>query len=410
VRSVDLPRYKKFGDEVIPKEHYLYGAQFPTKDGLNFGEQLGELSHTPPNRSIYANPFNETKDVPAADATYSKGPQWAMTIDQTVCTGCGACTLACQAENNIPVVGKKETAKGREMAWIRVDRYFTGDVNNPDAMHHQPVACVHCENAPCETVCPVNATVHGPEGLNYMTYNRCIGTRYCANNCPYKVRRFNFFDYGVTKFNGSYYGKDLLETVAPDRGGITGSGQHNKVNPNLIPPRLRKKLDEIERMQKNPNVTVRSRGVMEKCSYCVQRINAARVETKLDNLDHIPDGFFQTACQQACPTNAITFGDQLLKGSLVSKMRGNARSYWLLGYLNTRPRTSHMVRVMNPKPELCSKDRVDQWSESPMHHGHDAGHDAGHPTDAKHSFLTIPSRKNDDRGYALSLRVLGAKA
>jgi MoCo/4Fe-4S cofactor protein with predicted Tat translocation signal len=404
VRAVDLPRYQKFGDSLIPKGHYLYGDQFPTKDALNLGEQLGELSHTPPNRSIYQNPFNQSKDSPEAGSIYSKGPQWAMTIDQTVCTGCGACTLACQAENNIPVVGKKETAKGREMQWIRVDRYYTGDVNNPDAMHHQPVACVHCENAPCETVCPVNATVHGPEGLNYMTYNRCIGTRYCANNCPYKVRRFNFFDYGVTKFNGDYHGKNLIDAVAPDLGGITGSGQHNKVNPNLIPPRLRKKLDEIERMQKNPNVTVRSRGVMEKCSYCIQRINAARIETKLDNLDHIPDGFFQTACQQACPTNAITFGDQLLKGSMVSKMRDNGRSYWLLGYLNTRPRTSHMVRVMNPKPELCSKERVDQWSESPMHGGH-----AARPGDGA-SFHTIPSRQRDDRGYALSLRVLGAKA
>jgi Fe-S-cluster-containing dehydrogenase component len=408
VRAVDLPRFQKFGDTVIPKGHYLYGDQFPTKDSLNFAEQLGELSHTPPNRSIYLNPFNNSKDNTQPESTYSQGPQWAMTIDQTLCTGCGACTLACQAENNIPVVGKKETAKGREMTWIRVDRYYTGDVNNPDAMFHQPVACVHCENAPCETVCPVNATVHGPEGINYMTYNRCIGTRYCANNCPYKVRRFNFFDYGVTKFNGAYYGKELVEAIAPDRQGITGSGKHNKVNPNLIPPRLRQKLDEIERMQKNPNVTVRSRGVMEKCSYCIQRINAARVETKLANLPHIPDGFFQTACQQACPTNAITFGDQLLKDSAVSKTRHSVRSYWLLGYLNTRPRTSHMVRVMNPKRELCDPERVKQWDEPPMH-GAEHSHPAEGHSDS-HAYFTIPSRKRDDRGYALSLRVLGAKA
>jgi len=197
------------------------------------------------------------------------------------------------------VVGKKEVAKGREMHWIRVDRYYTGDdVNSPDAMYHQPVACVHCENAPCETVCPVNATIHGPEGINYMTYNRCIGTRYCANNCPYKVRRFNFFDYGVTKFNGDYFFKEQVEAVVPNRDGITGSGEHNKLNPNLIPPRLRQKLDEISRMQKNPDVTVRSRGVMEKCSYCIQRINAARIEMNLATgmdfkvKNQVFDGFF----------------------------------------------------------------------------------------------------------------------
>jgi len=423
VRSVDLERFRKFGDVVMPVKH------LHMKDTLNFGEQLGELSHTPPNVSIYENPFNKSKDEPAPTSVYSKGPQWAMTIDQTTCTGCGACTIACQAENNIPVVGKKEVAKGREMHWIRVDRYFVSDVvdgrmadvNNPVAMYTQPVLCVHCENAPCETVCPVNATVHGPEGINYMTYNRCIGTRYCANNCPYKVRRFNFFDYGVTKFNGAYYGKDAMDKVGgviPGQGtGITGSGEHNTINPNLIPPRLRQKLDEITRMQKNPNVTVRSRGVMEKCSYCIQRINAARIETKLQGLSGIPDGFFQVACQQACPTNAITFGDQLDKGSKVHAMRENARSYALLGYLNTRPRTSHMVRVMNPKRELCNQARVDEWTKPLGHgagdhgdHGDDhEGHDhAG--GDPKHSFMVNPSRQRDDRGYAVSLRVLGAKA
>ncbi len=427
VRAVDLPRFQKFGDEVALAMDELYG----TRAELNFAERMGELAHTPPNKSIYKNPYNKSKDEPLPSAAYATGPQWAMTIDQTTCTGCGACTIACQSENNIAVVGKKETAKGREMAWIRVDRYFTGeDVNNPEAMYHQPVACVHCENAPCETVCPVNATVHGPEGINYMTYNRCIGTRYCANNCPYKVRRFNFFDYGVTKFNGDYLGKDLINPIGdyiPGQGtGITGSGEHNSINPNLIPPRLRQKLDEISRMQKNPDVTVRSRGVMEKCTYCVQRINAARIECKIDGLPGIPDGFFQAACQQACPTDAITFGDMLLPQSKVSRMRGNARSYALLGYLNTRPRTSHMVRVMNPKRELCSAERVAEW-DMPL--GHHAGHgeadhgdhgehgDHGPETpgatrDGQHSkaFEFKPSRQRDDRGYALSLRVLGVRA
>src|SRR6185295_11927547 len=285
--------------------------------------------------------------------------------------------------NNIAVVGKKEVAKGREMHWIRVDRYFTGELDSPDAMLHQPVACVHCENAPCETVCPVNATIHGPEGINYMTYNRCIGTRYCANNCPYKVRRFNFFDYGVTKFNGDYFFKGAVEAVAPNREGITGSGDHNKINPNLIPPRLRQKLDEISRMQKNPDVTVRSRGVMEKCSYCVQRINAARIEMNLATgmdpkvKNQVPDGFFQVACQQACPSNAITFGDVLDEHSKVKAMKDNARTYALLGYINTRPRTSHMLRLMNPNPSMVSAERKAMW-DKPLGHGAGEGHEAGH--------------------------------
>ncbi len=403
VRSVDLPAWQKFGDQppVVEQDH-IYATK--AKE-LSFAEKLGELSHTPPNIGIYANPFNESLVDPKPGSRYSRGPQWGMTIDLSSCTGCGACTIACQSENNIPVVGKKETAKGREMAWIRVDRYFIGDdFNNPESMYHQPVACVHCENAPCETVCPVNATVHGTEGTNDMAYNRCIGTRYCANNCPYKVRRFNFFDYAVTKFNGSYYGKDLMPLGGPK-------------NVNLIPPRLREKLDEIARMKMNPDVTVRSRGVMEKCSYCTQRINAARIETKLQNLPGIPDGFFQTACQQACPSNSITFGDILDESSKVSKTRANQRSYMLLGYLNTRPRTSHMVRVTNPNPKLRTP------VEDPFHHGghgdahgsegHDDGHHApagdehGKAHDGGHAYFDSRKRRTDD-GYALSLRVLGA--
>ncbi|MBX3367491.1 MAG: TAT-variant-translocated molybdopterin oxidoreductase [Phycisphaeraceae bacterium] len=398
VRSVDLPAWKKFGDQPpVSEPDPIYARKIKE---LSFAEKLGELSHTPPNIGIYANPLNESLVDPKPGSRYSRGPQWGMTIDLSSCTGCGACTIACQSENNIPVVGKKETAKGREMTWIRVDRYFIGDdINSPEAMYHQPVACVHCENAPCETVCPVNATAHGTEGTNDMAYNRCIGTRYCANNCPYKVRRFNFFDYAVTKFNGSYYGKDLMPGGGPK-------------NVNLIPPRLRQKLDEISRMKMNPDVTVRSRGVMEKCSYCMQRINAARVETKLQGLPGIPDGFFQVACQQACPSNAITFGDILDEASKVSKTRQNQRSYMLLGYLNTRPRTSHMVRVSNPNPKLRKP------VEDPFHHGHgDHGHgDHGHDHDGHadahgngHAFFDSRKRSTDD-GYALSLRVLGASA
>jgi len=458
VRQVDLPAWQKHGDEVLDETDRLYG----TTKSLKFGERVGhgELTHTPPNISIYPNPFQDSPNPqrpgdrapesprsadgtmfgrgmePEPGSVYAKGPQWGMSIDLSTCTGCGACTIACQAENNIAIVGKKEVAKGRSMAWIRVDRYFVSDtkaelndISNPIGMLHQPVACVHCENAPCETVCPVNATVHGPEGLNYMTYNRCIGTRYCANNCPYKVRRFNFFDYGVTRFNGDYLGKDVVEAVVPDRGGITGSGEHNKLNPNLIPPRLREKLEEITRMQKNPDVTVRSRGVMEKCSYCIQRINESRIEMKLHDLKTVPDGFVKSACQQACPSEAIYFGDILDKsshggkGSVAYQMRENARSYLLLGYLNTRPRTTHMVRVANPNPKLVDAHRKDEWEHPFGHHGGDSkggeggGHGGGAAGEAhsdsgsvgmtRSTFLRDSAKKVADHGYALSLRVLG---
>ncbi|MGE3106938.1 MAG: TAT-variant-translocated molybdopterin oxidoreductase [Phycisphaerales bacterium] len=414
VREVDLAAWAKHGDEVArPTDPY------GNEKTLNFAEQLGDLAHAPANVSIYKNPFNQSKDGAAPGSAYSKGPQWGMTIDLTTCIGCDVCTIACQAENNIPVVGKIEVNKHREMHWIRVDRYFVSDANRgaesadpSDAalsMSFQPVACVHCENAPCETVCPVNATVHGPEGINYMTYNRCIGTRYCANNCPYKVRRFNFFDFGVAKFNGDH----KLEEVLP------GGGPKNV---NLIPPRLRARLDEITKMQMNPNVTVRSRGVMEKCSYCMQRINEARIEMKLSDLKvagsgptpPIPDGFFQAACQQACPTGAITFGDILdtqteyddplfpggkRRGSLVYNMREHGRSYMLLGFLNTRPRTTHMVSVLNPNPAIRSP------IADPFEHGHDHDHDGhGHTMNGR----GVGDGWNEDKGHKLSLAVLGA--
>ncbi|MFZ4572796.1 MAG: TAT-variant-translocated molybdopterin oxidoreductase [Phycisphaerales bacterium] len=418
VRAIDLPRWQKFADKIGHGGSTFYGKAAD----LKLGELLGDLSHTPPNQSIYDNPYNKSAGEPVAGSEFKTGQQWGMTIDQSSCTGCGACTIACQAENNIPVVGKKETAKGREMTWIRVDRYFGGaNLDHPEHVYHQPVACVHCENAPCETVCPVNATVHGPEGINYMVYNRCIGTRYCANNCPYKVRRYNFFEYGKHTFNGDYVGKELLNEIVPETGGVNGSNRHNKINVNLIPPRLREKLAEIERMGKNPNVSVRMRGVMEKCSYCVQRINAARIECKLadlrgaDGKHTVPEGFFQTACQQACPSDAIVFGDILKTDSRVSEMRSNARSYMLLGYLNTRPRTTHMVRVMNPNKALVSAERKAEWEVAPGSHGgghQEHGPSEGHaaPAGGAHSFHGTP-RSAGDKGYALSLKVLsGGKA
>jgi molybdopterin-containing oxidoreductase family iron-sulfur binding subunit len=216
--------------------------------------------------------------------------------------------VSCYAENNIPVVGKQQVRIGRNMQWLRIDTYFEGDLAAPRA-HFQPMACQHCENAPCEQVCPVGATVHTPEGLNSMVYNRCVGTRYCSNNCPYKVRRFNFLLF-------SDYESESLK------------------------------------LMRNPDVSVRSRGVMEKCSYCVQRIQEAKITADKENRA-ILDGEIVTACQQACPASAITFGNLNDKTSKVAKLRSSERSYSVLADLNTRPRTQYLAAVLNPNPELA---------------------------------------------------------
>jgi molybdopterin-containing oxidoreductase family iron-sulfur binding subunit len=300
----------------------------------------------PRGGSIYETPSEKT-------GGFDGHHQWGMSIDLNTCIGCNACVVACQAENNIPIVGKEQVMRGREMHWIRLDRYYSD--GNIDAaafggegnraipedpqVSLQPVACMQCELAPCETVCPVNATVHDDEGINTMAYNRCIGTRYCANNCPYKVRRFNFFDWNQRHLDSLY-----LSQLGP------------------------KGVPELVKMVKNPEVTVRMRGVMEKCTYCIQRIQNGKIRHKVNVMQErarngetgdikleelqVPDGTIKVACQQACPVEAIEFGNILDEKSRVSIAKSREQDYALLGYLNIRPRTTYLGKLRNPNPKM----------------------------------------------------------
>ncbi len=280
------------------------GSLAEYKKNPNFAREMEEA----PERNVTLYP-----NVDYSDPSYNKlGYAWGMTVDLGACVGCNACMIACHSENNIPVVGKAQVVVGRHMHWLRVDAYYQGDRDNPSA-NFQPVPCMQCENAPCELVCPVGATVHSTEGLNDMVYNRCIGTRYCSNNCPYKVRRFNFLlyqDWETPQF----------------------------------------------KMMRNPDVSIRSRGVMEKCTYCVQRISVARIDSEREERA-VRDGEIQTACQQACPSNAIVFGNVNDPQSKVSKLKAQARNYSMLAELNTRPRTTYLAEVRNPNPELEHAER-----------------------------------------------------
>jgi molybdopterin-containing oxidoreductase family iron-sulfur binding subunit len=290
-----------------------------------------EMTHELPDTQLWESPVSYD------------GHKWGMAVDLNSCIGCNACTIACQAENNIPIVGKQEVATGREMHWIRMDRYFKGDADEPNPeVVHQPMTCHHCENAPCEQVCPVAATVHDTDGLNVMVYNRCIGTRYCSNNCPYKVRRFNYFDY--------HRREPFREQPLP----LLQVEPEYYTEPQSGAPKLR-------RMQFNPEVSVRMRGVMEKCTFCTQRIAQAKIEAKnewvklpsddprrKDRRVPIADGAIQTACEQACPAEAIIFGDLNNPDSRVSRLQQRDLAYVMLEELNVKSRLKYLAKVRNP--------------------------------------------------------------
>ncbi len=350
---------------------YREGTLDTFNKDVAFAQKTGMDGHIPENISFYKGQVGVKSEENPDGFDYEKQHQWGMSIDLSKCIGCTACIVACQSENNIPVVGKDQVRKGRVMQWIRMDRYFavakwgkneveqesTWAEDNPTPeqlenaeMVHQPLACQQCESAPCETVCPVNATVHTPDGLNAMAYNRCIGTRYCANNCPYTARRFNWFDYNKRN--------PLIDTT------VLGM----KVGNLYAGPLGEKREDESLRLQRNPNVTVRMRGVIEKCTYCVQRLESAKILQKQVQRDtknfRVPTDTVKTACQQSCPAEAIVFGDLADPKSAIVKAKASPRDYQLLKYIGTRPRTSYLARLRNPNKNMPGAENIAVWSNN----------------------------------------------
>ena len=357
-----------------------------------FALGMGLKSHARDEGKIYQHPYKERPGLK------SDVHQWGMSIDLSSCVGCNACVIACQSENNIPIVGKDQVARGREMHWMRIDRYYTGRDHVPletikkstagdDKQHseewiddpqvvNQPMLCQHCESAPCEMVCPVNATVHDEEGLNVMAYNRCVGTRYCSNNCAWKVRRFNYFDYNKRPLENLYDSPLTSPSLLLD----------------WIESREKPSKDKDEwdllKLVKNPDVSVRMRGVMEKCTYCQQRIESAKIKQKVkagrgDDV-MVKDGAIKTACQQACPAEAITFGNILDKQAAVVQEKKSPRDYEVLGFLDTQPRTTYLAKIRNPNaamPDAYEKP----FSTTEYHPEEDRGakshEDTGHEED-----------------------------
>ena len=380
IREANLAQYKAKPDFAAHMDldahlpHYVPAKTVP--DGRNPGRL----------QNIYEHPYEENP------STRSKIHQWGMTIDLQSCVGCNACVVACQSENNIPIVGKDQVARGREMLWMRIDRYYSTNTKEDlrerieaedPQMVLQPMFCQHCEAAPCESVCPVNATVHDEEGLNVMAYNRCIGTRYCANNCPFKVRRFNWFDFNKRETDyGAAQDQLFFNTGNLYKGPLA---QNRNEAPEW----------EIIKLVKNPDVSVRMRGVMEKCTFCVQRIEQAKIaqKVKVGNSGEVavPDGTIRTACQQACPAEAILFGNILDPESAVSKLKLDPRNYTVLGFLDVRPRVTYLARIRNPNPAVATlegrgsgpdslRDYEFFRKENPFNEetGHGQGHEANH--------------------------------
>ncbi|MBI5799545.1 MAG: TAT-variant-translocated molybdopterin oxidoreductase [Verrucomicrobia bacterium] len=392
--------------------------QFLTKP--DFAKNMGLDAHTDflvknPDgsiKNIYEHPYKTHPEL------VSKTHQWGMVVDLNACTGCSACVIACQSENNIPIVGKDQVAKGREMHWMRIDRYYaadpkkkqqggmidaflsnaTGSQGNPDTVNlverdelqatkkwiddpqmlTQPMMCQHCESAPCESVCPVNATAHDDEGINVMAYNRCVGTRYCANNCAWKVRRFNFFDFNKRPIGGGKMADSFFKLDVALYKGPLGQRSGDEI--------------DLVTMARNPDVTVRMRGVMEKCTFCQQRIEGAKISQKVKagagNDVTVKEGAIKTACQQACPAGAIAFGNILDPNSEVSKLKAHERNYSVLGFLDNKPRTTYLARVRNvnlamPDAKIWSLEEYKDISHSDPMKGH--GHaPAGEQKGAKH--------------------------